>query len=467
MNILIIGAGRVGTSVAESLVSERNDITIVDTDPQRLRQLQERLDLRGVAGNAIQPSVLREAGAEDCDLLVACAPLDETNLTVCKVAHDLFNVTTTIARLRSPEFVDGAPLLSRQGGFAVDHVICPEQSVTTYIGKLVEYPEALRIIEFAAGEVTLAGVRAYAGGRLVGHRLDEIPTLVPGIDMRVVGLFRGEQPLPADGAARIEAGDEVVVLARTGAIPDVLGALRERDRPVRRVMIAGGGKVGLRLARALRGRYEIKLIELDRARCEYLAAELGSDVLVLHGDSTDEDLMADENVDDMDLFLALTSDDEDNIMASLLAKRLGARRVFALINRRAYADLVQGSQIDIAISPAQAVIGELLAHVRRGDVVAVHSLRRGAAEALEVVVRGDRKTCKVAGRRIEEIALPSGAQIGAIVRTIHDAEDYHKVIVPHHDTVIETGDHVIVFVPRKRMVREIEKLFQVSATFGF
>jgi trk system potassium uptake protein TrkA len=458
MNILIIGAGRVGTSVAESLVSEHNDITVVDTDPQRLRQLQERLDLRGVTGNAIQPSVLREAGAEDCDLLIACAPMDETNLTVCKVAHDLFNVTTTIARLRSPEFVDGAPLLSRQGGFAVDHVICPEQSVTAYIGKLVEYPEALRIIEFAGGEVTLAGVRAYAGGRLVGHRLDEIPTRMPDMDMRIVGLFRGEQPLPADGATRIEAGDEVVVLTRTRTVPDVLGALRARDRPVRRVMIAGGGKVGLRLARALRGRHEIKLIELDRTRCEYLAAELGSDVLVLHGDSTDEDLMADENVGDMDVFIALTSDDEDNILAGLLAKRLGVRRAIVLINRRAYNELVQGTQIDVAISPQHAVIGELLAFVRRGDVEAVHSLRQGAAEAMEVIARGDRRSSRVVGRRIGQIDLPDGAQIGAIVRA-------GEVIIAHHDTEIRTDDHVIVFLPNKRLVRAVERLFQVGATF--
>ena len=458
MNILIIGAGRVGTSVAESLVSERNDITVIDTDPLRLRQLQERLDLRGVTGNAIQPSVLREAGAEDCDLLIACAPMDETNLTVCKVAHDLFNVTTTIARLRSPEFVAGSPLLAREGGFAVDHVICPEQSVTTYIRKLVEYPEALRIIEFADGRVTLAGVRAYAGGRLVGHRLDEIPTLVPGLDMRVVGLFRGDQPVKADGDTRIEAGDEAFVLTRTAAISDMLCALRGRDQPVRRVMIAGGGKVGLRLARALRGRYEIKLIETDRMRCDYLAADLGSDVLVLHGDSTDEDLMADENVGDMDVFIALTSDDEDNILAGLMAKRLGVRRAIVLINRRAYTELVQGTQIDVAISPQHAVIGELLAFVRRGDVESVHSMRQGAAESMEIIARGDRRSSRVVGRRIEQLALPDGVQIGAIVRG--DA-----VLMAHHDTVIETDDHVIVFLPHKRLVRPVEKLFQVGATF--
>ena len=458
MNILIIGAGRVGTSVAEHLVSERNDITVIDTDPQRLRELQERLDLRGVCGNAIQPSVLREAGAEDCDLLVACAPQDETNLTVCKVAHDLFNVTTSIARLRSPEFVEGAPLLAREGGFAVDHVICPEQSVTTYIRKLVEYPEALRVIEFAGGLVTLAGVRAGAGSRLVGHRLDEIPTLVPNLDMRVVGLFRRDQPLKADGSTRIEAGDEAFVLTRTAAVTEVLCALRERDRPVRRVMIAGGGKVGLRLARELRGRCEIRLIELDRQRCEYLAAELGSEVLVLHGDATDEELMTDANVGETDVFIALSSDDEDNILSGLLSKRLGARRAIVLINRRAYTELVQGTQIDVAISPQHAVIGELLAHVRRCDVEAVHSMRQGAAESLEIIARGDRRSSKVVSRRIEQIDLPEGVQIGAIVRG-------DEVIMAHHDTVIQTDDHVIVFLPSKRQVRAVEKLFQVGATF--
>ncbi|KDB53674.1 Trk system potassium uptake protein TrkA [Sphaerotilus natans subsp. natans DSM 6575] len=458
MNILIIGAGRVGTSVAEHLVSERNDITVIDTDPQRLRDLQERLDLRGVCGNAIQPSVLREAGAEDCDLLVACAPQDETNLTVCKVAHDLFNVTTSIARLRSPEFVEGAPLLAREGGFAVDHVICPEQSVTTYIRKLVEYPEALRVIEFAGGRVTLAGVRAGAGSRLVGHRLDEIPTLVPNLDMRVVGLFRRDQPLKADGSTRIEAGDEAFVLTRTAAVTEVLCALRERDRPVRRVLIAGGGKVGLRLARELRGRCEIRLIEFDRQRCEYLAAELGSEVLVLHGDATDEDLMTDANVGETDVFIALSSDDEDNILSGLLSKRLGARRAIVLINRRAYTELVQGTQIDVAISPQHAVIGELLAYVRRGDIEAVHSMRQGAAESLEIIARGDRRSSKVVSRRIEQIDLPEGVQIGAIVRG-------DEVIMAHHDTVIQTDDHVIVFLPSKRQVRAVEKLFQVGATF--
>ena len=474
MKILILGAGRVGESVAESLVSEKNDITVIDTDPARLSFLQDRLDLRGVAGNGIQPSVLREAGIEDADMLIACAPMDETNLVACKVAHDLFSVPTTIARIRSPEFVNGSPMLDKPG-FAVDQVICPEQSVTAYVRKLIEYPEALQVLEFADGLVSLIAVRAIAGGPLVLHSLAEIPQLVPGVEMRIVAIYRQDKALAhLDGATRIEPGDEVFVLAATADIRTVLGALRRMDRPVRSVMIAGGGKVGLRLARELQPGYQLKLIETQPKRCEYLASQLPPEVLVLQGDSTDEDLLGDENVGQMDLFLALTSDDEDNIMACLLAKRLGARRVLALINRRAYADLVQGTAIDIAISPAQAVIGELLAYVRRGDVEAVHSLRHGAAEALEAIVRGDRKTCRMAGRRIDEVGLPTGAQVGAIVRGLHRPDGSHagdearpEVIMAHHDTVVEPNDHVIIFVPGKQMVRQVEKLFQVSATFLF
>jgi trk system potassium uptake protein TrkA len=352
-------------------------------------------------------------------------------------------------------------------------VICPEESVTRYIGQLVEHPEALQVLEFAHGLVSLIAVRAVAGGPLVRHSLAEIPALMPGAEMRIVAIYRQDQALyDLDGRTRIEPGDEVFVLAAKRHIPAVLGALRERDRPVRRLMIAGGGKVGLRLARQLKDEVQLKIIETNRARCDYLASQLPAQVLVLNGDSTDEELMDQENVQDMDLFVALTSDDEDNILACLLAKRMGARRVLALINRRAYAELVQGTQIDIAISPSQAVIGELLAHVRRGDVEAVHSLRRGAAEALEGIVRGDRKTCRMAGRRIEEIGLPAGAQVGAIVRGLHRADGSEagdeaepQVLIAHHDTVIEPNDHVIVFVPNKRMVRQVEKLFQVSATF--
>jgi trk system potassium uptake protein len=461
MNIIILGAGRVGESVAESLVSERNDITVIDLDPVRLRQLEERLDLRGVVGNGIQPSVLREAGAKDADMVIACAAADESNLVVCKIAHDVFNVPTTVARVRSPEFVEGDVLLS-ETGFAVNHVICPEESVMRYIHQLIDFPEALQVLEFAEGRVSLIAVRASAGGSLVGHTIGEFKERFPEAEMRVVALYRLDTEMEATKTTRVLPGDEVFVLAASDKIRAVLSAIHNQDKPVQRVMIAGGGKVGLRLARSLVGQCQVKVLEQSPKRCEYLAGQLPSSTLVLQGDSVDEDLLIDENVADMDLFLSLTSDDEDNIMSAMLAKRLGARRVMALINRRAYAEMMQGGAIDIAISPAQTVIGELLAHVRRGDVVAVHSLRRGAAEALEGVARGDVKTSRLVGRKVEEIKLPKGARIGAIVR---GEGRQSQVLMPHHDTLIEADDHIVIFIPNKRLVREVEKLFQVGATF--
>jgi trk system potassium uptake protein TrkA len=461
MRIIILGAGRVGESVAESLVSERNDITLIDPDPQRLRDLEERLDLRGVPGNGIHAAVLRRAGAQDADMLIACASLDETNLVACKIAHDVFNVPSTIARLRSNELKEGDALLDKSG-FAVDHVICPEESVVRYIQKLIDFPEALQVVEFAGGRALLVAVRAAAGSPVVNYSIGEFRQLFPKAPMRVVALYRQEVELSCEGGTRILPGDEIFLLADSEKIRDVLAAMHRSDEPVRRLMIAGGGKVGLRLARRLEGQCQVKLIERDAKRCEYLAGQLPGQMLALNGDGTDEELLADENVDKMDMFLALTSDDEDNILSAMLAKRLGARRVMALINRRAYADLIQGSTIDIAVSPAHTVIGELLAHVRRGDVVAVHSLRRGAAEALEGVARGDARTSRLVGRRVEQLALPAGVRIGAIVRGKGDAR---QVLMPHHDTMIEPNDHLVMFLPNKRLVRDVERLFQVAATF--
>ena len=461
MRIIILGAGRVGESVAETLASEANDITVVDPDPERLHALEERVELRGVTGNGIQPSVLRGAGADDCDLFIACTSMDETNLVACKIAHDVFGIPTTIARLRSPEFATGDKLLEKDG-FAVDHVICPENSVTRYIHLLIEYPEALQVVQFSQGQAHLVALRVAYDSLLANHTIAEFRAQHPDLPVRIVALYRGEEDQLIDGDTKVFPGDEIFILVPREGVRAALHAIGNPDRPVRRVMIAGGGRVGLRLARSLIGKCEVKVIERDRKRCEYLASELPPDMLVLEGDGADEELLLDENVSDMDLFIAITSDDEDNIMSAMLAKRLGARRVMALINRRAYADMMQGSTIDIALSPAQTVIGELLAHVRRGDVAAVHSLRRGAAEALEGVARGDARTSRLVGRRIEEISLPPGARFGALVR---GNSTQAKVVIPKHDTVIETDDHVIIFLPHKRMVREVEKLFQVRATF--
>ncbi len=456
MKIIILGAGQVGGSVAESLVSEQNDITVVDIEPQRLRALQDRLDLRTVVGSAAHPSVLSEAGVEDADLLVAVTQSDETNLVACRLAARIFNVPRRIARIRATDYLNNDKVLG-EDGFEVDLAICPEQILTDYIVKLVEFPEALQVLDFAHGKVSLVAVRAYGGGPLVGHPLKDMRKHMPHIDTRIVAIFRGDHSIVPDGDTIIEPGDEVFCLAASGHIRQVMRELRRMDRPVKRVMIAGGGNIGLRLALALEEEYSVRVIEHNKRRCEVLAARLGG-ALVLNGDTTDEELLEDENIAEMDLFVAVTNDDENNIMSSLLAKRMGARRVVSLINRRSYVDLLQSGQIDVAISPAQATIGTLLAHVRRGDVVAVHSLRRGAAEALEAVVHGDRESCKVTDRRVAEIDLPPGTTIGAVVRG-------DQVIMAHHDTLIRAEDHVIVFVSDKKTLPKVEKLFQVGVRF--
>jgi trk system potassium uptake protein len=473
MRIVILGAGQVGSTVAESLVSEANDITVVDVNLERLKTLQDRLDLRTVTGNAAHPAILEQAGARDADLILAVTQSDETNMVACKLAATMFNIPNKIARIRSADYLSHPEIFSTEN-FAVDSAICPEQVITDYIVKLLEFPESLQVLEFADGKVSLVAVRAFHGGPLVGHEISALRAHVPRVDTRVAAIFRQDSPIIPEGNTVVEAGDEVFFLAATRDIRQVMRELRRMDKPVKRVMIGGGGNIGRRLGKAVEDRYEVKIIEFNKAGAERLAAELNN-TLVLSGDVTDEELLESENIADMDVYCALTNDDETNIMSSLLAKRMGVRKVIALINRTSYANLVQAGQIDIAISPAQTTIGTLLARVRRGDCAVVHSLRRGAAEALELIAHGDSSSSKVVGRRIEQIELPKGATIGAIVRQRsgrkskadegkENGKDY-QVIIAHHDIIIEANDHVIVFVVNKRMVPKIEKLFQVDLGF--
>lgn len=457
MKILILGAGRVGTSVAENLVSEQNDITVIDTHVEGLRYLQERFDLRVVQGDGTQVSVLAAAGMEDADLFIACAALDSVNLVACKIARLMFNVPRRIARVRSAEFVEHAELL--ESGFGVDAVISPERSVTNYLHSLIEFPEALQVVEFAGGRVSVLTVRVGVGSPMANHSMDSLREAWPDVSVNVVDVVREGRSVPAAAGTVILPGDEVVLVVDTRHARRAIHQLRAAERSIRRIMIAGGGNIGMRLARELaKDNYSVRLIERDPDRCTFLATRLPSNVLVLNGSGTDEALLARENIEDMDTWIALTSDDEDNIMSSLLAKRLGARKVIALINRMAYGELMQGSHIDIAISPSQATMSELLRHVRRGDVVVAHRLRQGGAEAVEAIAHGDSKTSKVVGRRVGEIRLPTGASIGALVRG-------EEIIIPDADSRVQTDDHVIVFVPSRHQMARVEKLFQVSASF--
>ena len=456
MKIIILGAGQVGSTVAETLASEANDITVVDLDAPRLRTLQDHIDIRTVAGHASHPHVLEEAGAEDADLVLAVTSSDETNMIACQVAFSVFRTPTKIARVRAAAYTKYPELFARDA-LPVDLLISPEQLVTEYIQRLIETPGALQVLDFADGRVRLVGVKAYYGGPLVGHALRELPTRMPSVDARVAAIFRRGVGIIPRGDTVIEADDEVFFVAAKEHIRAVMGELRKLDRPVRRIMLAGGGNIGRRLAGALERRFNVKLIEHSPERSKQLS-EVLDETVVLQGDATDEDLLREENIDQVDVFCAVTNDDQVNILSGMLAKRMGARKVMSLINRSTFVDLVQSDAIDIAISPQQTTVSGLLAHVRRGDVVAVHSLRRGAAEAIEAIAHGDRRTSRVVGRTVGEIKLPAGATIDAIVR----GDD---VIIAHHDTSIENDDHVILFLSDKKRVAEVEKLFQVGVTF--
>jgi trk system potassium uptake protein TrkA len=453
--------------VAENLVSENTDVTVVDVDQSRLKYLQDHLDLNTVWGDASHPSILKSAGCEDADMVLAVTRSDQTNLVACKLADKLFRTPTKIARIRAADYLNHPEIFSDEN-FSVDLAICPEQIVTEYISKLIDFPEALQVLDFAAGWVQLVAMRALEGGPLVGHKLSDLRRHVPNVDTRVVAIFRQDRPLIPTGDTIVHVNDEVFFIAAKKNIRAVMCELQRLDRPTKRVMLAGGGNIGARVARALEHRYRVKIIEINKQAAQKLGAELEK-TLVLTGDATDEEMLESESVEDMDVFCALTNDDENNIMSALLAKRMGADKVIALINRSAYVNLVQGGKIDIAVSPAQATIGTLLARVRRGDVVAVHSLRRGAAEALEIVAHGDTTSSKVVGRRVEQLVLPEGATIGALVRNLpapgEKPASATQVVIAHHDTVIESEDHVIVFVTNKRIIPKVEKLFQVGIGF--
>ena len=457
MKIIILGAGQVGISTAEILAKEDNDITLVDNVASQVEGLQDRLDIRTIVGSASHPSVLEQAGGPDADLILAVTAQDEVNMAACQVAYTLFRTPKKIARIRSVEYLTHREIFS-DDSIPVDVIISPEQLITQHVLHLIEYPGALQVVDFAGGKIKLVGLKAYQGGPLVGRELRTIREDLPTVEARVAAIYRHDRPIIPEGDTIIEPNDEVFIVAAAPHIPIVMSEFCAVEAPGQNIMLVGAGKIGLQLARTLeQNNYQVKLVEHGAERARQVAEQLDA-TIVLRGDAADEDLMLQENIDAMDVFCSLTNDDEANILSAMLAKRLGAHRAMALINRSAYVDLIESSVLDVAISPSLITVGSLLTHVRRGDTIAVHSLRRGAAEAIETIAHGDATSSSVVGRRIEDISLPSGTRVGALLRN-------QEVIIPHHDTVIEAEDHVILFVIDKKHIRDVERLFQVKVTF--
>ncbi len=448
--------------VAQNLAAmPNNDVTIIDIDETALKNISSQLDVQTIVGNGASPSLMAMAGAGDCDMLLALTKQDETNLVACKIAADLFNIPHRIARVRQMDYLefkhDGEEgVLDALG---ITDSISPEQLVTERLAGLLSYTSALQVLRFANDRARMVVLQAHKRGLLVNREIAEINQHLPdGVDCQICAIYRNNRLIVPSAKTVIIDGDEVCFLADSRYVKTIMRELRPFEQPTRCVMIAGGGNIGYRLAKQVENQYDIKIVEMNEKRAEWLAENLDS-TLVLLGSASDENLLSHEYIDEIDVFLALTNDDENNIMASLLAKDLGAKRVITIINRSRYVDLLEGNQIDIVVSPHLITIGSILAHIRLGDVVAVHPLRRGNAEAIEVVVHGTPETSALVGRRVSEVKWPHGCHFAALVRG-------EEVIMGHkEDAVMQDGDHIIFFVSRRRVTRELEKLIQVKVGF--
>lgn len=457
MNIVIIGAGQVGSSLATSLATEDNDVVIIDNDPERLRYLREKLDIDTFQGNASHPDVLENANVINADMLIAVTSSDEVNMIACQVAYQLFRTPTKIARVRAVSYLNHQELFSKEA-IPVDVLISPERLITEQVYRLIANPGALQVLNFAEGRVQLVALKAQLGGNLIDHQIRDLAVHMPGVEVRVIAIFRKGKAMLPDGDTVIEVDDEIFVIASAQHIRVVMSELSIVAKPYKRIMIAGGGNVGSSLASMLENeRYQVKIIEKDSDAAGILAEQLDK-TLVLEGDAADEHLLLEEDIGNVDVFCALTNDDEANILSAMLAKRLGARKVMALVNRPSYVDLVESGIIDMAISPQQITLSGLLAHVRQGDIVSVHSLRKGDAEVLEVVAHGDEKTSRVVGRSLKKLKLPPGSTVCAVVKG-------KEVVLPSSSVVIEENDHVILFLSDKRYLPAIEKMFQVGMVY--
>lgn len=464
MKIIILGAGQVGSTIATNLASEANDVTLVDSNQDLLNELGDRLDIQTVCGWGSHPEILEQAGIEDADMLVAVTSYDEINMVACQIAHSIYHTPHKIARIRSVGYTNDRirNRLFSADDMPVDVAITPEQLVTDHLVQLIHQPGALQVKEFADNHVKLVAVKAPPNAPMVGKQIKDLVNQLGKAETRVAAIYRYNRPILAEGDTQIESGDEVFFLASRKHIREVMAELANKEKPYRRIVIAGGGNIGFRVAQALEQDYQVKVIELDPDRCTFLAERLHK-TIVLNGSSSDQDLLKEEGIETVDVFLALTNNDAANIISSMLAKRLQAGKVITLINNPVYVDLMQSSgDIDIAIAPSQITTSALLAFVRRGDTVKVHSLRRGAAEAMEIVAHGDSKSSKVVGRCISEIKLPEGAIIGCVVRNI---DSKPQVLMGTGDIVIEDEDHLIIFVSDKDHIRKIEQLFSVSISF--
>ncbi|HYD29899.1 MAG TPA: Trk system potassium transporter TrkA [Azospirillaceae bacterium] len=457
MKVIVCGAGQVGFNIARYLASESNHVTIIDRSPELIQKIGDTLDVQAMVGHAAHPNVQEEAGAAEADMIIAVTQTDEVNMIACQVAHSLFDVPTKIARVRNQNYLKPiwADLFSREH-LPIDVIISPEIEVARAIGRRLQAPGAFDMIPLAGGKVRVVGVLCAETCPILHTPLRQLTGLFPDLNIEVVAILRGDRPIIPTGDDQMLPGDEVYFVCDSRHLDRAMAAFGHEESEARRIIILGGGNIGLCLAEEIEERYpqvSARIIEVNRERAQYIAQRL-SRSMVLHGDALDPEILEEANVQTTETVVAVTNDDEGNILASLLAKRYGCRRVITLINKNTYASLVSTLGIDAVVSPRTITVSTILQHVRRGRIRAVHSLRDGFAEVIEAEAL---ETSTLINTPLKSVGLPSGVIIGAIVRG-------EEVITPRPTTVIKPHDRVIILAAAGQ-VKKVEKMFAVRLEF--
>ncbi len=457
MRVIICGAGQVGYGIAEHLALEGNDVAVIDTKAELVQHISDNLDVQGFVGHGAHPDMLDRAGANECDMLIAVTYHDEVNMVACQIAHTMFNIPQKIARIRAQSYREPhwADLFTRNH-MPIDVIISPEVEVGEAVLQRLRLPGALDAFSFDDGRITAIGINCSEECPILDTPLEQLTELFPDLFAHVVGISRGNRLLAACRKNELKAGDNVYLIVRTDQIERTMKIFGHRKDRANRVIIAGAGNIGLYVAQRLEKHHPFttqKLIETNRKRAVTAAEQLDR-TIVLNGSVLDEEMLNEADIRGSDMMIALTNDDQVNILSSVLAKRLGCRHSLCLINNRSYMTIVDGLGIEAHLNPRSITISRILEHVRRGRIKGVYSIEDGAAEIIEAEAL---HTSPLVGKPLKELGLPEGVRIGAIVRE-------NEMILPEGQFVIKQGDRVIVFALGEN-VHEVEQLFRVSLDY--
>ena len=448
MNILILGAGQVGSELAEILSKDNHNITLVDQKKESLDKVSDNSDIKTVLGNCCYPRTLEEANIQDIELVIAMTETDEVNIVSCQMIKHMNLKTRTMARIRAREYLKGkGHEIFSNGEFSLDVVISPESLITEYIAKLVELPGAMQVLDFGDGRASMVSVKAVAGAPITGHKISELKDHIPNADTRVAAIYRENEVIIPSGSDYIRDEDEVFFISAKRNIKKVMSEIRPADSKYKNIMIAGGGKIGRRLAGLLEDKFSVKIIEKELKRGEYLSEKLDT-TIVLKGDATDEDLLVEEGISNIDMFCSVTDSDEANVMSSLLAKKLGAQKVLSLLNKQSFIDLIKQGEVDVTVIPNEITIGVVLQHITKAQIARAHTFKRGKSEAVELIATKETSKTLI-NKPIDEVKLPNGCTISAIIRG-------KDVKIAHHDVIIQENDHLIVFLTDKTLFPALE-----------